>query len=90
MVLGLVSESVDGPTVLWLIDSSDADMADGSLEFDKRVSMVVLGVRKRLAVGTEVSIVTYGTLVTDALDERAILLGFAERTITIDTIVACT
>jgi hypothetical protein len=49
-------------------ESGHSDIADWSLELDQGVGAVVNKLRKGLAVGAEVSVVTNGTLVTISSD----------------------
>jgi hypothetical protein len=69
--------------------SSNADIADWGLEFDKRVSAVVAVRWASLAAGTEVGVVADGALVAVTLDIGLhSVVGVAQRTITVDAVVA--
>jgi hypothetical protein len=63
---------------------SNRDVSDGRLEFDERMGTVVTKGWNSFAIGTEVGIVTDGTLV--ACTSNVLLMGFtgAERAITVD------
>lgn len=64
----------------------DVHTADHSLELDERMSFVVKVRRASLATGTEVCIVTYGTLVAVSNDVRRLVA--AKRSITVDAVVS--
>lgn len=69
--------------------SSNADIADRSLELDQRVSSVVWIRRASLAAGTEIGIVADGALVSITLDVCLSTVALiAKRAITVDTMVA--
>jgi hypothetical protein len=76
------------PALLIVVHSRHADTAHRCLELDERVSVVVLVARVSLAVLAEVGVVTDGTLVADTFNVRQVLLVFAKRPVTVNTIVA--
>lgn len=69
------------------LNRRNASTTDGGLEFDQRVRLVVPVAWMRLAIGTEVRVVTDGTLVADARDVRLSRCTRAERAITEDAVV---
>jgi hypothetical protein len=76
------------PTVALLM-RGDADIADGRREFNKRMRLVVLQKGACLAIGTEVDVVAYGTLVTDSADVGRVTLACrAEWSITANALVS--
>jgi hypothetical protein len=69
--------------------SSNADIADWSLELDQRVSSVVRVRRAGLAAGTEIGIVADSALVSITLDVCLSTIALiAKRAVTVDTVVA--
>ena len=84
--MGLVTES-DSATRAIIGDGAHRHSTDRSLEFHQGVSAVVLICGKSLAVGTEIDVVTNGTLVADATDVALRRLIFAKRSVTEDAIV---
>jgi hypothetical protein len=71
-----------------LIHSSDADVLDGCLELDERVSAIVVVTRQGLARSAEVGIVAHSALVANTHDVRLISLVLAQRAVAVDTSVA--
>lgn len=68
--------------------SSDANVADWSLELNQRMSSVVWVCRASLAAGTEVGIMADSALVSITLNICLSTIDFAaERTITIDAVM---
>lgn len=60
-------------------------MADGSLKLDEGVGLVVIVRGTGLTVGTEIEVVTDGTLVANAPNVRGVVLLFsAKRSVTAD------
>jgi hypothetical protein len=84
----LITHSGKGDAILVLTQSGDADAADWGLELDQRMRAIVPIGRDCLTVGTEVSVVANGALEAHSLDVGQIFLVFAERTITVDAIMA--
>jgi hypothetical protein len=71
-----------------IADSSDRHVADGCLELDKRVSLVVRIRRAGLAAGTEIGVVANSALVAVTLDVSLDTIALvAEWSITVDTVV---
>ena len=69
--------------------SSNADIADRSLELDQRVSSVVWVRRASLATGTEIRIVADSALVSITLDICLSTISLiAKRAVTVDTMMA--
>jgi hypothetical protein len=71
-----------------ITESGDADIADGGLELDERMSLVVWVRWDGFTAGTEVGIVANSTLVSVSLNVGLGTIGVvAKRTITVDTVV---
>lgn len=72
-----------------ITQSCDADISDGSLELDERMSSVVWVRWTSLTAGTEVGIVADSALISVSLDKGLhSTTRIAERTIAIDAVVA--
>lgn len=71
-----------------LTSSGNTDMANWSLELDKRVRLIMLVGGTGLAVGAEVKIMADSTLIANAPDVRRVALACrAERAVTTDTMM---
>jgi hypothetical protein len=86
----LIAKTSDWETGSAIIERGDADATDWCFELDQGMSVVVPVRRQCLTVGTEVSVIAYSALVTDALNIGEDILVLAEGTITVDTNVAST
>ena len=76
-------------SVFVISKSSNADVADWSLEFDQRMSSVVWVRRAGLAAGTEVGIVADSALISVTLDIcRSTITLIAKRAVAVDAVVA--
>jgi hypothetical protein len=89
-VMGLIAQSIDQHARLWFTQRGDANVADGGLELDQRMSVVVLVGWECLAVCTKVRVVTHSTLVANTLDVRQLVFVLAQRAIAVDAVMAGT
>ena len=71
-----------------ITQSSNADITDGSLELDKRVSLVVRVRWASFTAGTEVSVVADSALVAVSLDVAMMAISVAEWSVAVDAVVA--
>jgi len=70
-----------------LVHCGNNDIADWGLEFDQRMSWVMLVAWASFAVATEVGVIAHSTLITNAVNVALILLLFAQRSVTVNAIV---
>ena len=70
-----------------LVHSGNNDIADRGLEFDQRMSWVMLVAWASFTVATEVGVIAHSTLVTNAVNVTLVLLLFAQRSIAVNAIV---
>ena len=80
----MISHLSDGLPSIVLAESGDRDMADWRLEFDQRMSLVVVVGRGSFTVSTEIGVGADGTLVSVTTDIVLATLDSAQWTIAVD------